>query len=60
VAALVKAETGLEPALVVGGRGEFTVWVGEEVVAKKHASGFPADDEVVRAVRLALSASPGL
>ena len=57
MAALIKAETGIEAELVVGGRGEFTVWVGEETVAKKDASGFPADAEIVAAVRRAL-ASP--
>jgi hypothetical protein len=41
VAALIKVATGIEPELVVGDRGEFTVWVGEETVAKKGASGFP-------------------
>jgi len=59
VAALIKAETGIEPGLVVGGRGEFTVWVGEETVAKKTTSGFPAEEEVVSAVRRALASSPG-
>ena len=57
MAALIKAGTGIEPELVVGGRGEFTVWVGEEAVAKKNANGFPAEDAIVRAVRLALSES---
>ena len=61
MAALIKAETGSEPELIVGGRGEFTVWVGEETVAKKDAGGFPADEEVVAAVRRAVasSSSPG-
>jgi hypothetical protein len=59
VAALIKAETGIEPELVVGGRCEFTVWVGKETVAKKDASGFPADEEVVAAARRALASSPG-
>jgi hypothetical protein len=59
VAALIKAETRLEPELVVGDRGEFTVWVGEETVAKKDARGFPADDDVVAAVRRAIAANPG-
>ncbi len=57
--ALIKAETGIEPELVVGGRGEFTVWVGEEAVAKKNASRFPAEEEAVGAVRRALALSPG-
>jgi len=59
VAALINAETGIEPDLVVGGRGEFTVWVGEETVAKKDAGGFPAEEEAVAAVRRALGLSPG-
>jgi hypothetical protein len=42
VAAIIKVATGIELELVVGGRGEFTVWVGEETVAKKDASGHPS------------------
>ena len=59
MAALIKAETGIEAELVVGGRGEFTVWVGRETVAKKDVSGFPADEEAVSAVRRALGSNPG-
>ena len=44
----------MDAALIVGGRGEFTVWVDEETVAKKDAHGFPADEEIVTAVRRAL------
>ena len=51
MAALIKQNTGIDAKLVVGGRGEFTVWVGEETVAKKDASGFPADEAVLTAVR---------
>ena len=54
MAALIKQDTGTDAALIVGGRGEFTVWVGEETVAKKDASGFPADEDIVTAVRRAL------
>ena len=54
MAALIKQDTGMDAALIVGGRGEFTVWVGEETVAKKDANGFPADEEIVTAVRRAL------
>jgi hypothetical protein len=57
VAALIKAETGIEPELVVGARGEFTVWVDRETVAKKDGSGFPADEEAVAAVRRALASN---
>ena len=54
MAALIKQETGIDPEIIDGGRGEFTVWVGEEKVAKKDANGFPADEEIVTAVRRAL------
>ncbi len=54
MAALIKQEIGIDAEVIVGGRGEFTVWVGEETVAKKDASGFPVDEEVVTAVRRAL------
>jgi hypothetical protein len=54
VAALIKQQTGTEAELVEGGRGEFTVWVDEETVAKKDANGFPDDLEAVAAVQRAL------
>ena len=54
MAALVKARTGREMELVEGGRGEFTVWVDDQVVARKDTSGFPEDGDVVKAVAKAL------
>ena len=54
MAALIEQATGATPELVDGKRGEFTVWVNGVVVARKDSSGFPADDEVVTAVRGAL------
>jgi hypothetical protein len=51
VAALIKEKTGLESDLVVGARGEFTVWLDGQRVAQKDANGFPADDEVLAAVQ---------
>ena len=54
MAALIKQETGIDAEIVEGARGEFTVWVDEESVARKDASGFPADEEAVAAVRRAL------
>ena len=54
MAALVKADTGLDMELIEGGRGEFTVWVGEEVVAKKDSSGFPTDEDALASVQRAL------
>ena len=49
MAASIKQATGVEPELIVGGRGEFTVWVGDGQVAKKDQP----DDEIVEAVRRA-------
>jgi hypothetical protein len=54
VAALIKEKTGIDSDLVEGGRGEFTVWVGGNVVAKKDSSGFPEDADVLAAVQHAL------
>jgi hypothetical protein len=54
VAALIKEDMGVDVELVVGGRGEFTVWVGEERVAGKDANGFPTDHDAVSAVHRAL------
>jgi hypothetical protein len=56
VATLIKKETGLETELKAGGRGEFTVWVGTEIVARKTALGFPSENEVLAAVHQALAA----
>jgi hypothetical protein len=50
VAALLKQRFGLAVQLEEGGRGEFTVWLGEERVAKKGLLGFPEDERVVAAV----------
>lgn len=38
-----------------GDRGEFTVWVGERLVAKKGWVRFPSDKKVLSAVREALA-----
>jgi hypothetical protein len=45
----------VEPELIAGGRGEFSVWVGDRVVAKKGWVRFPPDQKVVSAVRQALA-----
>jgi len=55
VAALLKRELGVEPEVTVGDRGEFTVWVGDRLVAKKGWLRFPPDQKVLTAVREALS-----
>jgi len=55
VAALIKDELGVDSELTEGGRGEFTVWVGDDVVAKKDSQGFPSDEEALAAVRQAIA-----
>ena len=55
MAALIKAETGVDPAVVEGARSEFSVRVGDHIVAQKSRTGFPSDDQVVQAVRAALT-----
>jgi hypothetical protein len=57
VAALIKAETGQDTELIEGGRGEFTVWVGDDVVSKKTTFGFPEDADAVAAVKKALGSA---
>ena len=46
MAAAVKQSVGVQPDLVVGNRGEFTVWVEGKQVAGKET----ADEDIVRAV----------
>jgi hypothetical protein len=55
VAALIKAELGVDSELTEGGRGEFTVWVGDNVVARKDADGFPSDEDALAAVKRAVT-----
>ncbi len=50
----ISRELGITPQLVEGDRGEFTVWVGDDKVAKKGLIRFPSDADVVSAVRRAL------
>ena len=54
VAALIRDKLGVDSEVVPGGRGEFTVWVGETVVAQKDANGFPDDQQIVTAVETRL------
>ena len=55
MAALIKKETGLDSELVVGGRGELSVWVGEKKVVDKTPRGFPSDAVLLAAVKQALA-----
>ena len=54
MAALIEKDAGGSVELIEGKRGEFTVWVGEELVAGKSADGFPSDQDAAAAVRRAL------
>jgi hypothetical protein len=51
VAALIEQEIGVETDLIEGKRGEFSVWVDDELIAQKDTQGFPSEDDVVAAVR---------
>jgi hypothetical protein len=55
VAELIKRELGLESELVEGARGEFSVWVGDQMVAKKGWIRFPPDQRVLSAVKQELA-----
>lgn len=55
MAALIKDATGVEPEVVEGARSEFSIRVGDRLVAEKSRTGFPADAEIVAAVRQALA-----
>ena len=49
---MIKQAVGTEPRLVKGGGGIFDVTVdGKLVFSKNHDRGFPAQDEVVKAVQ---------
>ena len=58
MAAAIKDALGTDVELVEGGRGEFTVWVGDKKVSEKGWIFFPDDEAVVTAVREALP--PGI
>jgi hypothetical protein len=45
----------VDPQLVPGDRGEFTVWVNQKQVASKQGDEYPSDTEIVESVRAALS-----
>jgi hypothetical protein len=58
VAAEIKRETGLDAQLMIGGSGEFTIWVDDKLVAEKKWGMFPSPDAVVAAVKAALPSHP--
>jgi hypothetical protein len=51
---LIKRELGVMPLLIEGDRGEFSVWVDNQMVAKKGWVRFPSDKKVLAAVRQAI------
>jgi hypothetical protein len=53
VAAQLKQDLGVDAEMIVGGSGEFTIWVGDRKVAEKTGGVFPEPDAVVGAVRSA-------
>lgn len=54
MADVLREHLGLETELVSGDRGEFTVWVGDRVVARKTLDGFPTPETCLEAVRTAV------
>jgi hypothetical protein len=52
---LLKKELGIDVETVGGNAGEFTVWVGDKLVARKGWIRFPSDQTVLQAVRTALN-----
>lgn len=56
MAAQLKQDLGVTAEMVVGGSGEFTVWVNAAKVAEKTMGKFPEPEVVVAAVRAAVSA----
>lgn len=55
MAAELKTSIGLDAELRVGSSGEFTVWLDDAMVAEKRSGRFPTPDEVVAAVKTAMS-----
>ena len=51
---MLEGELGVKAQLIEGHLGEFTVSVGDKVVAKKGLIFFPPDHKVLNAVRKAL------
>ena len=51
---MLERELGVKAELIEGHLGEFTVSVGEKVVAKKGLIFFPPEQKILNAVRKAL------
>jgi len=55
---MLERELGVKAELAEGHLGEFTVSVGDKVVAKKGLIFFPAEQKILNAVRKALVNQP--
>ncbi len=55
---MLQGELGVEAKLIEGHLGEFTVSVGDKVVAKKGLIFFPPEKKILNAVRKALVNQP--
>jgi hypothetical protein len=55
---MLERELGVKPELTEGHLGEFTVSVGDKVVAKKGLLFFPPEQKILNAVRKALANTP--
>ena len=53
---MLERELGVKAELVEGNRGEFTVRVGDKVIAKKGLIFFPPDKKILDAVRKTVAA----
>ena len=52
---MLEREVGVKAELIEGHLGEFTVSVGDKVVAKKRLLFFPPEQKVLNAVRKAMA-----
>ncbi len=55
MAATLQEHLDIQATIEPGDRGEFTVWVGDQVVARKTLDGFPSPETCRDAVRDALA-----
>ena len=53
MAAEIKSATGLDTQLLVGGSGEFTIWLDDKLLAEKKMGVFPEAAAVIAAVKAA-------
>ena len=55
MAELIQEKLSIEPAIVQGRLGEFTVTLDGRIVVKKGWFGFPNDERILNAIRTALA-----